>query len=30
MKQKIEEAKGKINRYYSDFIENALKYMALI
>lgn len=21
MKQKIEEAKGKINRYYSDFIE---------
>jgi hypothetical protein len=25
MKQKIEEAKGKINRYYSDFIEKCLE-----
>ena len=25
MKQKIEEVKGKINRYYSDFIEKCLE-----
>lgn len=25
MKQNIEEAKGKINRYYSDFIEKCLE-----